>query len=104
MRYKNDNVKFVITSSGVRGFEGSGGVREISSSSAVGPSTPHTKKISHDFYVSHGPHWTAQGGPDPRTPWPATPLIIRLLFFQAQNAPKSVFRDPAGEAYTAPDP
>jgi len=59
--------------SGVGGFEGSGGVRAISSSSAVWPHppppTPLHEKISSD--VSHGPHWphwTVQGGPDPRTP------------------------------------
>jgi len=34
------------------------------------------RKLSPDFYVLHGPHWAAQGGPDPWTPPPppATPL------------------------------
>ena len=59
-------------SSGVGGFEGSGGVRTSSSSvAAYSPLPPPLqRKFSPEFYVLHGPHWAAQGGPDPWTPLP----------------------------------
>ena len=40
-------------------------------------SPPLQRKFSPDFYVLHGPHWAAQGGPDPWTPRPATPLAMQ---------------------------
>jgi len=38
------------------------------------PHPLYEKKFSPDFHVFYGPHWASQGGPDPWTPRPATPL------------------------------
>ena len=63
--------------SGAGGFEGSGGVRAISSSSAVWP-PPHptyTRKKSHRIFTFHmDPTGQLRGVRTPGPPWPATPL------------------------------
>ena len=64
--------------SSVGGFDGSGGSERVRLQRVSTPHpTPCTKKFSPDFYVLHGPHWAAQGGPDPR---PATPLVWTLNY------------------------
>ena len=62
-----------LFASGVGGFEGSGGVRVISSSAAVWPPSPtslHEKNLTRfirfTFTPLHSSGWG--GGPDPRTP------------------------------------
>ena len=59
----------------VQGRGGSGQVRHRRLPTPPPPlPSPTLQKIITGFYVLRGPHWAAQGGQDPRTPRPATPL------------------------------
>jgi len=51
--------------------EGSG---RVSHQWQPSPYPPLQRKFAPDFYVLHGPHWAAQGGPDPWTPPPPEQL------------------------------